>query len=88
MSFLRNVYLHFFSIDAENNKVEMTFKTGDLSREKKSAAAAVKEGQKVDGVIKRVEPYGLFIDIEGTKLHGLCHKSEVRYIIIFQCTAC
>lgn len=65
------------SVDAEANKIEMTFKTGDLSRESKSSAAQLKEGQKVVGHIKRVEDYGLFIDIEGTKLHGLCHKSQL-----------
>ncbi|KAF6766586.1 hypothetical protein DFP72DRAFT_867062 [Ephemerocybe angulata] len=65
------------SVDAEANKIEMTFKTGDLSRETKSSAAQLKEGQKVAGHIKRVEDYGLFIDIEGTKLHGLCHKSQL-----------
>lgn len=35
------------------------------------------EGENVDGIIKKVELYGLFIEIKGTKISGLCHKSEV-----------
>jgi rRNA biogenesis protein RRP5 len=65
------------SVDVEKNKVELTFKSGDLKRETAKSAAALKEGQKVAGVVRRIEDYGLFIDIEGTKLHGLCHKSQL-----------
>jgi rRNA biogenesis protein RRP5 len=36
-------------------------------------------GQKVDGEIKRIEDYGLFIQIQNSKLTGLCHKSQVRH---------
>lgn len=35
------------------------------------------EGQIVDGVVKRIEPYGLFIQIADSTVTGLCHKSEV-----------
>ena len=35
------------------------------------------EGSKVDGTVKKIEDYGLFVEIEGSKLRGLCHKSEV-----------
>jgi len=57
----------------------MTFRSGDLERSKSSSLSLsdLHEGQKVDGRIKRVEAYGLFIEIEGSKLSGLCHKSEV-----------
>ncbi|TFK30827.1 U3 snoRNP-associated protein Rrp5 [Coprinopsis marcescibilis] len=65
------------SVDAERNQVEMTFKTGDLSRQKASTRDSVKEGQKVNGTVKRIENYGLFVDIEGTRVHGLCHKSQI-----------
>ncbi len=57
----------------------MTFKTGELSRNNMSSLqlADMCEGQKVDGTVKKIEDYGLFIEIEGSKLRGLCHKSEV-----------
>jgi polyribonucleotide nucleotidyltransferase len=72
----------FFSVDIENKKVELTFRSGDLSARQREAqtkrsSSDLHKGEKVDGIIKRVENYGLFIQIEGTKLSGLCHKSEV-----------
>lgn len=70
---------HPFSVDIEAKKVEMTLRSGDLSKSSSSslAIADLKEGQKVDGVVTRIEDYGLFIQIDKSKLTGLCHKSQV-----------
>lgn len=59
--------------------MEVSFRSGDLSRDSKTSLtlADLEEGQKVEGLVKKVEEYGLFISIEGSKLSGLCHKSEV-----------
>jgi rRNA biogenesis protein RRP5 len=67
-------------VDTEEKKVEMTFRSGDLKRDNTSSPtlADLHEGQKIDGRIKKVEEYGLFIEMDGSKLSGLCHKSEVR----------
>lgn len=69
------------SVDIENKKVEMSFRSGDLTKKSSSSSGLslgdLHEGQKVDGVIKKIEDYGLFIQIDGSKLSGLCHKSEV-----------
>lgn len=70
-------------MDVDNKKVELTFRSGDLSARQREAQAKrspsdLREGEKVDGIVKRIEEYGLFVQIEGTKLSGLCHKSEVR----------
>lgn len=78
--------LTFISIDAENKKVEMTFRSGDLNRAKPSSSLSLvdlHENQKLDGRVKKIEDYGLFIEIEGSKLCGLCHKSEVY--VLYQC---
>jgi len=58
----------------------MTFRSGDMSRlEKPSLTLSdLHEGQKIEGRVKRVAEYGLFIEINDSKLSGLCHKSEVR----------
>lgn len=63
-------------------KVEMTFRSGDLTRTKSSSLtlADLHVDQKVDGRVRKVEDFGLFIEIEGSKLSGLCHKSEVRVL--------
>jgi rRNA biogenesis protein RRP5 len=76
--------LHFIlidlpSVDLENKKVEMTFRSGDLKRDAVSSGLdGLQEGQKILGRVKRVEQYGLFIEVDGTKISGLCHKSQVR----------
>ncbi len=61
----------------------MTFRSGPV---KDSTVAErlllsmsdLKVGQKVNGAVKRVTDFGIFVSIENTKLSGLCHKSEVR----------
>ncbi|EIW86889.1 hypothetical protein CONPUDRAFT_115715 [Coniophora puteana RWD-64-598 SS2] len=67
------------SVDPENKKVEMTFRSGDLNRNATNGLTLndLHEGQKVKGRIKRIEAYGLFIEVEGSKISGLCHKSEL-----------
>ena len=68
------------SVDNEKHQVEMTFRSGESSRSTQPLLqlTALVEGSKVDGTVKKIEDYGLFIEIEGSKLRGLCHKSEVR----------
>lgn len=57
----------------------MTFRSGDLKRDAVSSGLdGLHEGQKILGRVKRVEQYGLFIEVDGTKISGLCHKSQVR----------
>lgn len=67
------------SVDLQTRKVEMTLKSGDLSTRNGSSVglADLKVGQKVDGLVKRIEDYGLFINIDRSKLNGLCHKSQL-----------
>lgn len=57
----------------------MSLRTGDLSAKRTSSITLsdLKEGQKVEGSITKIEDYGLFIQITGSKLSGLCHKSQV-----------
>ncbi|KAI0830546.1 U3 snoRNP-associated protein Rrp5 [Trametes gibbosa] len=67
------------SVDVEKKQIEMSFRSGELKRDNRSqlSLSDLSEGQKIDGRVKRVEDYGLFIEIEGSKLSGLCHKSEL-----------
>lgn len=57
----------------------MSFRSGDLKRDTRLGItlADLTEGQKVEGRVKKIEDYGLFIEIEGSRVSGLCHKSEV-----------
>jgi rRNA biogenesis protein RRP5 len=57
----------------------MTLRSGDLKRDAPSLTLdGLHVGQKILGRVKRVEQYGLFIEVDGTKISGLCHKSQVR----------
>lgn len=69
----------------ESKKVEMSFRSspGTTSPKPGASLGDLVEGQKVDGIVKKVEDYGIFITIAGTKLSGLCHKSEVRMLSLF-----
>ena len=59
----------------------MTFRSGDLTRAPPNSLTLsdLREGQKVIGRVKRIEQYGIFIEIEGSKISGLCHKSQASY---------
>ncbi len=61
--------------------MEMSFRSQASKRDPRSTLqlSDLVEGAKVDGVVKKIEDYGLFIEIEGSKLRGLCHKSEVLH---------
>lgn len=57
----------------------MAFRTTEAPKRGTSGITLsdLKEGQKVDGIVKKIEDYGLFIQIDGSKFSGLCHKSQV-----------
>ncbi|KAH8099388.1 nucleic acid-binding protein [Cristinia sonorae] len=67
------------SVDVEKRQVEMTFRSADAAESSQSGLtlSELSEGDKHDGIVRKIEDYGLFIEIEGTKLRGLCHKSEI-----------
>ena len=75
---IKHLFMDIISLDTENNKVEMSFRSEEfIKRFSKATITSVNPGQKVDGIVKKVESYGLFIQIDGSRLQGLCHKSEV-----------
>ncbi|KAG6832513.1 hypothetical protein H0H92_000142 [Tricholoma furcatifolium] len=65
------------SVDITTKKIEMSFRTGILKNPSQLTVGDLQIGQKVEGVVKRIEDYGLFIQIENSKLTGLCHKSQL-----------
>lgn len=65
------------SVNPETKQIEMSFRTGASKLSATLSVGDLQIGQKIDGVVKRVEDYGLFIQIDGSKLSGLCHKSQV-----------
>ncbi|CAK5279992.1 unnamed protein product, partial [Mycena citricolor] len=67
------------STDLETRKVELTLRSENAPRSSNSSLSIseLKVGDKVDGTVSRIEDYGLFIQIDGSKLKGLCHKSQL-----------
>ncbi|SCZ99428.1 BZ3500_MvSof-1268-A1-R1_Chr7-2g09528 [Microbotryum saponariae] len=66
------------SVDLVNGQVEMSFKSKSTTSPATGRdVSGLKKGQLVTGVVKRVEPYGAFIRLEGSGITGLCHKSKV-----------
>ena len=66
------------SVNLEKKQVEMSFRSTETKETRPTIQITdLTEGDKVNGTVKKIEDYGLFIEIEGSKLRGLCHKSEV-----------
>lgn len=57
----------------------MSFRSADAKETRPTLQITdLTAGNIVNGTVKKIEDYGLFIEIEGSRLRGLCHKSEVR----------
>jgi rRNA biogenesis protein RRP5 len=74
------------SVDADSNKVGLSLRPSAVGD--KVAGKGIDdtwEGDRVNGVVSRVEDYGLFIRLDGYSLSGLCHKSEVQSTVRIAC---
>lgn len=62
-----------------NGKIEFSLKESVVTGKSVTLADLVdlKQGDVLDGTIKRVEDYGVFVRLGDTNLSGLCHKSQV-----------
>ncbi|KAE9408289.1 U3 snoRNP-associated protein Rrp5 [Gymnopus androsaceus JB14] len=54
--------------DANAKKVEMTLRSGDLSKPVALTLSSLSVGQHLEGSVKRIEEYGLFIQIDKFKI--------------------
>ncbi|KAI9450569.1 hypothetical protein BJY52DRAFT_173639 [Lactarius psammicola] len=63
------------SVDLINQNIEMTFRSGSLSRSAQPALSLsdLQEGQKIEGHVKRSNFMAIFIEIESLD----CHKIEL-----------
>ncbi|XP_020258376.1 rRNA biogenesis protein RRP5 [Asparagus officinalis] len=74
------VHGRVLSVDSSSKRVDVTLKKDTESQRVKSDTSSflnVKVGDVISGLIRRTEPYGLFIKIDNTSMVGLCHISEV-----------
>jgi len=68
------------SVDAAAKKVGLSLKVSVVEGTGAKGLDEIDEGDRLTGVVSRVEEYGLFIRLDGFNLSGLCHKSEVYSI--------
>ena len=61
-------------------RVELTLKTKKATRF--SSVEEIPKGALVKGTVKRVEPFGVFVALEGSTLSGLAHVSQVSDVFV------
>ena len=66
------------SVDVEHKKIGLSLKQSVVDGKATiKGLDEVQEGDKLTGVVKRVEDYGIFVKLDGYNASGLCHKSEI-----------
>ncbi|KDN33351.1 hypothetical protein RSAG8_13557, partial [Rhizoctonia solani AG-8 WAC10335] len=67
------------AVNPETNQIELTMRSGDINKLLKRTAGLsdFQVGQKVEGRVKSVKDFGIFIEIARTKISGLSNKSEI-----------
>ena len=63
------------SADAAKGRVEISLRERENSSQGNADVSGVDVGSVMMGTVRRVQPYGVFIGLDGTKLSGLCHIS-------------
>lgn len=70
------------SLDAKTGRIELSLRESVVDPSRPLLQLEdFKEGQLVKGTVKRVEKYGVFVDIKRSKVTGLCHISEVGLFV-------
>ncbi|KAI5266508.1 nucleic acid-binding protein [Aureobasidium subglaciale] len=68
-------------VDATLNHVQMSLKQSHVDKDyvPANSFADLKVGQFVTGKVRKVEDFGVFIDVDNTipRVSGLCHKSQI-----------
>lgn len=68
-------------VDASLNHVQMSLKQSHVDKDyvPANSFADLKVGQIVTGKVRKVEDFGVFIDVDNTipRVSGLCHKSQI-----------
>lgn len=66
------------AIDAKSKRVEFSLKKNAKVRAVQSGLSDLAAGQVVEGTVKKIEDFGIFIQVNAVAgVSGLCHKSEI-----------
>lgn len=74
--------INFFSVDEKSGRIDLSLKKSvvdpDFKVTPQITFASLEVGQKLVGVVSKIEKYGVFVRIDNSKrISGLCHVSEV-----------
>jgi small subunit ribosomal protein S1 len=67
-------------LDREQNRLVLSEKLRDaekVKKQKEDRLSEIKVGEKIDGIVSGVVPFGLFVDLDGVE--GLVHVSEIAW---------
>ena len=77
-------------VNAKKNQAELSLKTAAVAPQQTKADKVanasstnsltleqIEKGQKINGFVRGISEYGVFVQIEDTAISGLCHKSQV-----------
>lgn len=73
-------------VNQENGWIDMSLKASvvDPYSQPPMKFEDLEEGMKVDGSIKAIHSYGVFIHLNGSNISGLCHISEISDVSVSQ----
>ena len=79
--------INFFSVDEKSGRIDLSLKKSVVDPNFKVIPqitfASLEVGQKLVGVVSKIEKYGVFVRIDNSKrISGLCHVSEVTKKLI------
>ena len=78
-SFTYQIKVRVIEVDKRNKRVELSAKASVVKNKPLLTINDLRKGMKLKGYVRRIEAYGIFIDIKDSKrLTGLCHSSEVQ----------
>ena len=69
------------SVNAESQQIDLSLRPSaiDPTQAVSVTWATIAEGQRLEGHVRKVVPFGVFVALDHSRLSGLCHISEVRY---------
>lgn len=68
------------AVNKVTSQVEMTLRKSANVKENQQSSIShsdLEKGAVMAGVVRRIEPYGVFVKLAGTNIQGLCHKTKV-----------
>ena len=70
-------------VDERSGHVELTLKQSEVRDQTGLTLSSLKLKKCYAGVVRAIKDFGMFVELNGSRLSGLCHKSMV--LLLFCC---